>query len=147
MQGYGRFTASELAALRFGIRFPYAVCAVVAALGIATTSVEAVAGLAVIAFLGVVLPYHPLDYIYNHGLRQLLRRPKLPVRTPQTKFACMVATAWLAVTAILFWRGLLVAGVIWGGVLVALATLVSTTDICIPSMIYNLFIARKRRRE
>lgn len=142
IQGYGRFTESELSALQFGIRLPYVVCSLAAAYGILWAHVPVLVILAVIAFLGVLLPYHPVDYAYNYGLRQVLNLPKLPPRPAQVKFACGIATAWLIVTLILFHYGLTVMGIIWGSMLVAVATLVSTTDICIPSIIYNRLMKR-----
>jgi len=97
----------------------------------------------VVAFLGVILPYHPFDYIYNHLLRGMLGKPKLPPRSKQLKFACVVATLWLIVTTYLFYAGLATAGYVVGGLLVSVAFIVSTTDFCIPSMIYNFIFKVK----
>lgn len=95
------------------------------------------------AFLGVILPNHPIDYVYNYGLRQLFSLPELPPRTPQVKFACGIATVWLGITILFFWYGLFSLAIIWGSVLIIIAGLVSTTDICIPSMIYNRLTGQK----
>jgi hypothetical protein len=137
IQGYGKYSQADLAALRFGIRLPYALCVVITAVGLLLVNIPILASLMFIAFLGVILPNHPIDYVYNFGLRQLLSRPQLPPRTAQIKFACGLATFWLAVTIILFWCRLILPGIAWGSVLIAIAGLVSTSDICIPSMIYN----------
>jgi hypothetical protein len=114
------------------------VCAAIAIIALALVSVPLLAALMIIAFFGIVLPNHPFDYLYNYGLRQMLGRPKLPPRSAQVKFACGVATFWLALTIFLLRQGLTTLGIVWGAVLVGIAVLVGTTDICIPSMIYNL---------
>lgn len=92
---------------------------------------------------GVVLPYHPFDYIYNHLVRRVLDKPRLPRRSNQLKFACGVATIWIAATIYLFYYGFAMAGYVAGGMLFSVAFLVSTTDICIPSIIYNFLFKIK----
>jgi hypothetical protein len=139
VQGYLAYTNEQLAELSLAIRLPYGLCAVIAAAGVVTTNIPILTVLMVLALLGAALPNHPFDYLYNFCLRHLLKRPLLPPRTAQTRFACIVATIWLAITIGLFSRDMVVIGTIWGGILVAIATLVSLTDICIPSMIYNYF--------
>ena len=95
----------------------------------------------VVSILGVILPNHPFDYIYNILLSGPLNKPKLPRRSRQLRFACVVATIWLATTIYLFYTGLAIAGYVSGGILFSVALLVSTTDVCIPSLIYN-FVTR-----
>ena len=138
IQGFGSYSAEQLAAFRFGIRLPYLLCAIIALLGIVFVSIPLLTAIMVIAFFGIILPYHRFDYLYNFGIRQLIGRPKLPPRTPQVRFACVVATFWLAVTIFFLSQGFAVAGIVWGSVLVGLAALVGSTDVCVPSMVYNL---------
>ena len=95
----------------------------------------------IVVFYGIILPYYPFDYIYNHVLRGLLNKPKLPPRLKQLKFTCVIATLRLIATIYLFYSDLTTAGYIRGGLLVSVAFIVSTTDFCIPSTIYN-FIFR-----
>ena len=143
IQGFGSCSGAQLAAYRFGIRLPYLVCAFIALIGVIFASVPILSVLLFIALLGVLLPNHPFDYVYNYGIRQMMGRPKLPRRTPQVRFACGVATFWLIVTILLFRAGWITAGTIWGLIMVAIATLVGSTDICIPSMVYNLITNRR----
>jgi hypothetical protein len=94
-----------------------------------------------IAFLGLVLPNHPFDYIYNLVLRKKLNKPELPPRSKQLKFACLAATLFLGLTIFMFYSGYAIWGYTIGGSLIGIAGLVSTIDLCIPSKIYNaLFI-------
>ena len=92
---------------------------------------------AIIAFAGAFPPYHPFDYLYNYGVRHLLGKPKLPARTNQGRFACGIASVWLSITIYLLYNNYIVSGNVLAIALLAVGTLVVTTDICIPSIIYN----------
>ena len=91
-----------------------------------------------IATLGTVFPVHPFDLIYNYGLRHITGTGPLPTRGVPARFNCGLATVWLIATGWLFYSDFMIAGYVLGGMLVAVATLVSTTDICIPSLIYRM---------
>jgi len=140
-QGYCDLSDDEISELAFGNRFAYIVCGSIVAVAVATAHIPTLIAMMVVAFLGVILPYHPFDYIYNHLLRGMLNKPKLPPRSKQLKFTCVIATLWLFATTYLFYSGLTNAGYVLGGLLVAVAFIVSATDFCIPSTIYN-FIFR-----
>jgi hypothetical protein len=97
-----------------------------------------------IAALAALFPVHPFDLIYNHGIRYLRDTGPLPKRRAQSRFACGVGAVWLVATALAFQSGALITGYVLGGALTGVALLVSTTDICIPSMIYNALFLRSR---
>ncbi len=136
-QGYCNLSDSEISELAFGNRFAYIVCGSIMAIAVATAHIPTLVAMTVVAFFGIILPYHPYDYIYNNVLRGTLNKPKLPPRSKQLKFACVVATLWSIATTYLFYVGLVIAGYVLGGLLVTVAFIVSATDFCIPSMIYN----------
>ncbi len=140
-QGYSNLSDAEISELAFGNRFAYIVCGSLVAVAVATAHIPTLIVMTIVAFLGIILPYHPFDYIYNHVLRGMLNKPKLPPRSKQLKFTCVIATLWLIATIYLFYSGLTTAGYLLGGLLVSVAFIVSTTDFCIPSTIYN-FIFR-----
>jgi len=137
VQGYSNYSNTELSALAFGNRFAFILCSTILAIGITTANIPILIGMTIVAFFGIILYYHPFDYIYNHILRSILNKPKLPPRSKQLKFACLIATLWLIATIYLFYSDLFIAGYIVGGLLFAVAFIVSTTDFCIPSKIYN----------
>ena len=58
--------------------------------------------------------------------------------------ALMAGAVWLVAKAWAFQSGALTVGYILGGVLTGIGVLVSTTDICIPSMIHNILFPRSR---
>jgi hypothetical protein len=142
VQGYCEFTDKQLNEYKFGIRFAYYLCDSIVILGLLLASKEILGAMMVIAFFGMFPPYHPFDYLYNYGVRHLFRKPLMPPRSNQGRFACGMATVWLGGTISLFYLGLNLSAYMAGGTLVAVATLVSTMDICIPSMIYN-FLFKK----
>ena len=144
VQGYQGYTADQLSEYRFGIRFAYGLCTSLAALGLLLQSIPLLILTAFVALVGAVASRHPFDYIYNHVLRPMLRRPILPPRTAQGRFACGVAFVWLSLTTSLLYFDYTTAALAVGGVLVAVGTLVTTTDICIPSMVYNFMLRRNR---
>jgi hypothetical protein len=137
-QGYVGFTDTELNDFKYGIRFAYYSCVSVVIIGLLTTNLKVLSAAMIVAFFGTLPPYHPFDYLYNYLIRHLINKPKIPHRTNQGRFACGIASVWLGGVIFLFYTGLHVWGYIAGGILVSIATLVSTMDICIPSMIYNL---------
>jgi hypothetical protein len=122
----------------------FGMCALIAGAGTVLASPTILWALAPIAALGALFPVHPFDLIYNYGIRYLRNTGQLPKRRAQSRFACGVGAVWLVATAWAFQSGSLTVGYIFGGVLTGVGALVSTTDICIPSMIYNAFISPSR---
>ena len=137
VQGYCDISDANLSGLAFGNRFAYYTCSFILLIGIITANIPILTTMMVVAAFGVILPNHPFDYIYNYFLSGPMNKPKLPRRSKQLKFACTVATLWIAATIYLFYSGLALAGYVSGGTLFSIAFLVSTTDFCIPSLIYN----------
>ena len=139
IQGFDTVGEQQLAEVAPWLRLAFGACAVLAGLGTAAASPTVLVVLAPIAALGAALPVHPFDLIYNHGIRHLTGTGPLPRRGAPNRFACGMGAAWLLVTAWAFWAGHPILGYALGGTLTAIAILVSTTDICIPSMMFRLF--------
>lgn len=137
-QGYCNYSDANLSELAFGNRFAYIICSIILLIGVTTANIPILATLMIISLFGVILPYHPFDNIYNHLLRGVVNKPKLPPRSKQLKFACTIATIWIGIHIYLFYVGLTIAGYVSGGLMFSITLLVSTTDFCIPSTIYNL---------
>jgi hypothetical protein len=143
-QGYQNYSDKELNDYKYGIRFAYGLCITLVALGLIFTSIPLLSFVALVALAGAFPPNHPFDYLYNNGVRQLLNKPKLPPRSNQGRFACGIASVWLAATIYLLYNNYLIAGNILGASLFAVGALVTTTDICIPSLIYNAIFKKSR---
>ena len=87
--------------------------------------------------LGAALPFHPFDLTYNLGMRRISGTPRLPENRSPRRFACGLASAWLILTGAAFAGGYDTAGCTFGFTLVAIAALVATTHICIPSLVFR----------
>ncbi|HYQ56454.1 MAG TPA: DUF4395 family protein [Draconibacterium sp.] len=139
-QGFTAYTDKEISELAFGNRFPVIICLVMLGVGVALANIPLLSALFVVSVLSIVLPYHVFDYIYNHWLRHRMGKPKMPPRSNQLKFACFLAAAWTAVNIYLFANGMMTAGYISGASMFCVPLLLTTTDYCIPSKIYNFLL-------
>ena len=145
-QGYTSETKKELTGMAFGIRFAYRACIAILTVAMVTQSIVLFGVMLGIAFLGIVLPNHPFDYIYNFTLSGWMNRPKVPARSPQLKFACSIATAWIAAVIYLMVTGQTTLGTIMTINLIVIAMFPATSDFCIPSAIYNALFRSKKAK-
>lgn len=146
-QGYFSRSEQELSEMAFGIRFAYRLCNLFVIIGVVTQNLWVLGAMATVAFMSIVLPYHPFDYIYNHLLSKPMNRLPIPPRSIQLKFACSLATSFILTTMYLFITGNTLAAYIVGGLLISVATLVGTIDYCIPSVIFNYLFRRKSKAQ
>jgi len=142
-QGLRGFSEGELCQHRFGNRFAYFVCLCLVVIGLTSKSQAWLLAASVIALLGIFPPHHPIDYLYNYGVRFLIGRPKLPPRPNQGRFACSVATVLLAGINYALYAGNLMLMWILAAVLLTSAVLVTCFDLCVPSLIYNALFERR----
>jgi len=142
-QGYFCQTDEAIDELAFGNRFAFRLCGSILTVGVIFNNIPILTMMMLIAFLGVILPYHPFDYIYNNILSIGLNKPKLPPRAPQLKFACGIASLWIIGIIFLFHNNLMLGGYIFGSLLIVIAFLVGGIDYCIPSKIYNALFLKK----
>jgi hypothetical protein len=141
-QGFVGLDAATLAEVGPWLRFSPALCTILMGIGTATASTTILWALAPIAALGAIFRSHPFDLIYNYGIRHLTHTRRLPPNGAPRRFACGMAAVWLAATAFAFGKGAMAAGYILGGVLTAVAAIVSVSHFCIPSTIYGLLFGR-----
>ena len=143
MQGYG-LADPERRRLWLGLRFPTALCL---ALVVTALVLQSALLLAVLVPIGAVAGWssrHPFDYLWNHALRYLLGAPALPPNPTRRRHAFKLATVWLALGAALFATGASTAGLVLGGVLVAVCGLVTVTNFCVPSLMLGWWDDRRR---
>jgi hypothetical protein len=147
IQGFENISTDRLAEVAPWLRLAFGMCAILALAGTALGSPEVLWVLLPIAALAAAFPVHPFDLIYNHGIRHMTNTGPLPKRGAPARFACGMGAVWLAVTSWAFWSGHATTGYILGFSLASVATLVSTTDICIPSMIFRAIFGQPAARE
>ncbi len=142
-QGFCDLDDATLAEVGPWLRWSPVLCAFFMILGVSLQSPVVLWLLAATAFLGVLLPFHPFDLLYNYGVRHLAGTRPFPRNGPQRKFACGLASAWLVATGWAFHVGASTLGYSLGIPLILVAALVSVTNICIPSMIYNYLFSQR----
>jgi hypothetical protein len=147
IQGFDTVDMQELAPVAPWLRLAFGLCALLGGLGTVLASPTILLGLALIAALAAASPVHPFDFIYNYGIRHLTGTGPLPRRGVPTRLGCGMGAVLLLVTAWMFSAGHVVVGYALGGVLTFVVLLVSTTDICIPSMIYRSIFGWPRARD
>src|SRR3954454_24136076 len=135
-QGYC-LSDSERQALWLGVRFSTGACLVLVVAGLA---LESAAFFFVLVGIGAIAGFtsrHPFDYVWNHAVRHIARAPALPPNPRRRRDAFKVATAWLAVVAILFATGAATAALVMGGLLIAACATVTVTNLCLPSEVLS----------
>ncbi|MGQ0579736.1 MAG: DUF4395 family protein [Betaproteobacteria bacterium] len=142
VQGFSDIDDQTLTEVAPWLRMAFGMCALLAGAGTALASPAILWTLTPFAALGALFPVYPFDLIYNYGIRYLRNTRPLPKCRAQSRFACGVGAVWLVATALAFQSGALVVRCLAGAVLTAVAVLVSTTYICIPSRICNALFRR-----
>lgn len=143
-QGYC-LSADEARGLRIGLRFPTALCLALVVTGLVLESALMIAVLVPIGAVAGWTARHPFDLLWNHGLRHLGGAPELPPNPTRRRHAFKLATVWLAGVAALLAGGATTAALVLGGVLVAVCSLVTVTNFCIPSTMLAWLDARRGR--
>lgn len=141
VQGYC-LTAEETRALRWGLRFPTALCLALVITGLAVQSAVVILALVPIGAVAGWTQRHPFDLIWNHGLRHLTGAPELPPNPTPRRHAFKLATVWLLAVGLLIAFGQATAGLVLGAVLVAVCGLVTTTNFCVPSTLLGIWWRR-----
>jgi hypothetical protein len=145
-QGYTAFSDCEITEFAWGNRFASILSGITLLIGLLTTSISTLIALNIIIAGGLLLPNSPFDYIYNFLLSNVLNKPKIPPRSKQAKFSLLIAFLWLNSTIALFYFEYTLFGYIMGVMLLSVSALVSTTDFCIPAVIYNLLYKIKIKK-
>lgn len=137
-QGYQSYSASELRQLDWGLRFTPTACSLLTLVGL---WLQMPALLFAVSFLGMWAFFapaaHPMDLLYNHGIRHLFGAVPLPPNPLQRRLACLAAGVMNATAAVLFLAGLPTAALIVGGMLLILQAIVITTHFCTLSYLYE----------
>lgn len=141
-QGYRGYTDLQIRDLAFGNRFAARLNVAFLIPAVIFANIPLLIFMNVVAFVSIFLPNHPFDYIYNQLLRRWTHGPKVPPRSPQVKFAGIMASLAIASTIYFFALGKMMAGYILGFQLIGIALLVSLIDFCFLAKTYNFFAGK-----
>jgi len=142
VQGYC-LNPQESQALRWGLRFPTALCLALAVTGLALQSAILILALVPIGAVAGWTGRHPFDLIWNDGLRHLSGAPELPPNPTPRRHSFKLATVWLLAVGLLFAFGATTAGLVLGAVLIGVCGLVTTTNFCVPSTLLGVWWRRR----
>ena len=142
VQGY-RLTAQENRSLRWGLRFPTALCLALVITGLLLQSAAIVLALVPIGAVAGWTARHPFDPLWNHGLRHLTGAPELPPNPKPRRHAFKLATAWLLAVGLLLAFGFETAALVLGVTLVGVCALVTATNFCVPSTLPGVWWRRR----
>lgn len=137
-QGYQAYSKAQLQQLNWGLRFTPTACSLLTLAGLwwqLPYLLLAVSLLGIWAFLAPAA--HPMDLIYNHGVRHLFGAAALPPNPFQRRLACLAAGVMNAAAAGLFLARQPAAALLVGGVLLVLQAIVITTHFCALSYLYE----------
>jgi hypothetical protein len=137
-QGFCGLDDASYAQFNYPLRLSPAICMAWTVVGTAPASATILWALVPFAALGALLPGHPFDVLYNHGLRYIAGTPPLPRYPIRRRFACFMATLMLVAAAWAFQAGMPMVGYIVGWSLVAAAFVNVSTGFCVPSFICRL---------
>ena len=141
-QGYC-LSDAERRQLAGGLRFSTGLCLSLVVVALALQSPVMVFALSGIGVVASFAARHPFDHLWNHVVRHLLGGPALPPNPRRRRDAFKIATVWLLIVGTLFAAGAATAALVLGGMLVAACTLVTATNLCLPS---ETFAWLERRR-
>lgn len=137
-QGYQTFTPRELKQLEWGLRFTPAVCSLLTLYGLYNQLPYLLFAVGILGIWAFFFPAaHPMDLIYNRGVRHLFGAMALPKNPLQRRLACLSAGAMNFITAIFFLVGMPLAAFVTGGILLFLQAIVITTHFCTLSWMYE----------
>lgn len=141
-QGYC-LSETEHRELGLGLRFSTGLCLSLVVAALALTSPAMVFALCAIGVIAGFTSRHPFDHLWNRGVRHLVGGPALPPNPRRRRHAFKLATVWLALVGVLLAAGATSAALVLGWMLVGACTLVTATNLCLPS---ETFAWLERRR-
>jgi len=83
--------------------------------------------------VAVATPSHPLDWLYNYGVRYITGTPPLPISGLRRKIVFAMASALIALLGAWFFMGYNIAGYIQGGIMTVLGGVLVVFNLCVVS--------------
>ena len=147
IQGYENVCDEDFGDIARWMKMAIFGCATLVAIALAIGPIPMLWVMVTIAAVAGISPVHPLDLIYNYGIRYITGTGKLLRRSGLNRAACALATVWLLGTIAAVNAGMMVLFQLLGWSMVGVAYLVGTMDVCMPSYFFRLFIGYPPKRE
>ncbi len=143
MQGFGDLDGEAKARFAWSLRFTPAVGTSLVVIGLFLQSPIWLAAMAFVALTGGLWPNGMLiDLVFNLGVRHIFHAPPLPSTPKPRQFSYLLSTFLLAGSALSFYYGLSVLGLILGGTVVIGGAILTTTLWCLGSWVYRTLFER-----
>lgn len=143
-QGF-RCSEENFSAIAGWLRLNPAICIMLIMIGLILQSAAVFFILAAVAFLGLILPHSPGDYIYLYLVRPITKSASLPRTPPPRRFACLIGTLWALAAALSFMVGAPMLATALAIVFILVAFPMATIHLCVASVIYQKLIGYRPR--
>jgi hypothetical protein len=146
MQGVGLDDAA-LAEIGPWLRLAPAVCSALIAIATLLALPSLFWALMPLGLICAVFGTHPVNLLYNLGLRHLFGTPRIPRSGAPMRFSCLLAALWLGSTGIVFFVSAPLLGYALGAGLVLATGIAATTPFCPGCVISERLIDAQVARE
>lgn len=138
-QGFEQLDMNAKARIALPLRFTPAVGTALIVIGLVLQSSIWLGSMALVALSGALLPDAMIiDLVYNFSVRHLFHAPPLPSTPKPRQFSYLLSTVLLSGSAVSFYYGLSVLGLVFGGLVAAGGTILTTTLWCLGSWYYRM---------
>ncbi len=138
-QGFEKLDKDAKGHIALPLRFTPAVATTLIVIGLILQSPIWLGSMALVALSGALLPNAMLiDLVYNLIVRHLVHAPALPPTPRPRQFSYLLSSVLLSGSAVFFYYGLWVFGLVLGGLVVAGGTILTTTLWCLGSWWYRM---------
>jgi len=138
-QGFEKLDKDAKALIAWPLRFTPAVATTLIVIGLIFQSPIWLGSMALVALSGALLPDAMIiDLVYNFSVRHLVHAPALPSTPRPRQFSYLLSSVLLSGSAVSFYYGLSVLGLVLGGLVVAGGTVLTTTLWCLGSWYYRM---------
>jgi hypothetical protein len=139
-QGFGNLDDDAKACYALPLRFTPALGTLLIVIGLVLQSPLWIGSMAIVTLSGALFPRGMLiDMIYNLAVRHLFHAPPLPPTPKPRRFSYIISTTFLAGSALSFYFGLSLLGIILGVLVVVGSTTLTVSLWCLGSWYYRLF--------
>ena len=139
-QGFGDLDDEAKARYALPLRFTPAIGTLLIVIGLILRSPVWIGAMSLVTLSGALFPRGMLiDLVYNLAVRHLFNAPALPPTPTPRRFSYLISTTFLAGSALSFYFGLSLLGIILGAMVVVGAATLTTSLWCLGSWYYNLF--------
>ncbi|MEP7369077.1 MAG: DUF4395 family protein [Dermatophilaceae bacterium] len=138
-QGFEKLDKDAKASIALPMRFTPAVGTTLIVIGLIFHSPVWLGSMAGVALSGALLPDAMIiDLVYNLGVRHIVHARSLPSTPKPRQFSYLLSTLLLSGSAVSFYYGLSVLGLVLGGFVVVGGAILTTTLWCLGSWYYRM---------